>query len=112
MRVIPVTSRRAGFVLCLTILGTWSGGHAQEPALPQAVDTALYYFLNVDCQTKSPLDHLVEVRNAQPKEVRLLLDQRLISTLNDGPDKRTVDKFRAVLQDQWERRTAFLKKNP
>jgi hypothetical protein len=115
MRATLLILGRAGFVLCLTILSTWSWGHAQEPGLPREVETTLQYFLSVDCQMgvkRSPLDQLVAVNDVQPEKVQAQLTLRLISILNHGPDQRTVDKLPLALQGEWEKRSAFLKKNP
>jgi len=80
---------------------------AQRPELPAEAKAALKHFLDVDCEDTEQGEALKKMLTF--KEA---LEPELIAVLRDGPDKQTLDQAQRALEEEWNLREAFLRKNP
>jgi hypothetical protein len=84
-----------------------STASAQDAAPPPEALAALRHFVLVDCEVGeegSALDGvLLHAEALEPELGRLLVD---------GPDGPLLDEVTAALEQEWERRAAFLESNP
>jgi hypothetical protein len=92
------------FVVVAT-LGYFSA--AQRPELSADARFALQHFLDVDCEVNEQGEALNRMLT-----FRAELEPHLIAILRDGPDKQTLDEAQRSLEEQWNVREAYLRKNP
>ncbi len=102
---LKVTLHAAMAFVIVAALGYFSA--AQRPELPNDAKFALQHFLDVDCELNEQGEALNRFLT-----FKAVLEPQLIAVLRDGPDKQTLDETQRSLEEQWNQREAYLRKNP
>jgi hypothetical protein len=104
--ILKVTLLAAMAFALVGALGYFSP--AQRPELPNDAKFALQHFLDVDCEQKEEQGEALN----RMLTFKAVLEPHLIATLREGPDKQNLDETQRSLEEQWNLREAYLRKNP